>query len=85
MRSIGRHRYGGGVKLSEWLDEYWRLDLASVTRTVAEPKDDWAENELLAPADRVHDTRPRSRTGLRRAARGPADPHRARLCACDTR
>lgn len=43
MRSIGRGRYGRGVKLSEWLDEYRRLDPASVTRTVAEPEDDWTK------------------------------------------
>ena len=47
------------MKLSEWLDEYRRLDPASVTRTVAEPEDDWAEDEMMAPADRVRDTRPR--------------------------
>ena len=68
---MGRRRYGGDVKLSEWLDEYRQLDPASVTRTVAEPEDDWAEDELLAPADRVHDTRPRWMNRARDIGYGP--------------
>lgn len=47
------------MKLSEWLDEYRNFDPTEVTRTVAEPIDDWQDEELFAPADRVHDTAPR--------------------------
>lgn len=47
------------MKLSDWLDEYRQLDPTAVTRTAAEPEDDWGGEELLAPADRLHDTRPR--------------------------
>jgi hypothetical protein len=49
----------GIVKLADWLDEYRNFDSAEVTRSVAEPVDDWQEEELLAPADRVRDTSPR--------------------------
>lgn len=60
------------VKLADWLDEYRNFDSAEVTRTVAEPVDDWQEEELLAPVDRLRDTRPRwldraQRTGYGRA------------------
>lgn len=47
------------MKLAEWLDEYRAFDQTRVTRTAAENIDDWQEEELLARADRVHDTRPR--------------------------
>lgn len=68
-------RYGGGVKLADWLDEYRQLDPSSVTRAVADRDDDWADEDLMAPADRVRDTRPRwmSRardTGYGRPGRG---------------
>jgi len=47
------------MELSAWLDEYRNFDRTEVTRKVAEPVDDWEDEELLAPADRVRDTRPR--------------------------
>jgi hypothetical protein len=47
------------VKLADWLDEYRNFDPEGVTRTVAEPIDDWQEEDLLAPADRMRDTSPR--------------------------
>jgi hypothetical protein len=47
------------VKLADWLDDYRNFDSAEVTRSVAEPVDDWEEEELLAPSDRVRDTTPR--------------------------
>ena len=47
------------MKLADWLDEYRNFDSAEVTRPVAEPVDDWEEEELLAPSDRVRDTTPR--------------------------
>ena len=47
------------MKLTEWLDEYRNFDPAGVTRTVADPIDDWQDEELFAPADRVRDTAPR--------------------------
>lgn len=47
------------MTLAEWLNEYRSLAVDQVTRRVAEPEDDWAEQELLAPADRVRDTSPR--------------------------
>ena len=59
------------MKLSEWLDEFRRLDPASVTRTVAEPEDDWAEDEMMAPADRVRDARPRWMSRARDTGYGP--------------
>ena len=46
-------------KLSDWLDEYRQFDTEAVTRPVADAVDDWEEEELLAPADRVRDTSPR--------------------------
>jgi hypothetical protein len=64
------------VKLADWLDEYRNFDPGEVTRTVAEPTDDWQEDEsLLAPADRVRDTTPRwlaraERVGYGRATVG---------------
>ena len=60
----------GDVKLSDWLDEYRHLAPDSVARTVAEPEDDWAEEELLAPADRMRDTTPRWRTRAERVGYG---------------
>jgi hypothetical protein len=47
------------VKLTEWLDEYRNFDPDGVTRPAADPIDDWEEESLLAPVDRVHDTAPR--------------------------
>ncbi|MGH2416990.1 MAG: hypothetical protein ACRDFY_01520 [Candidatus Limnocylindria bacterium] len=47
------------MKLADWLDEYRNFDPDEVARTVAEPIDDWQEEDLLAPADRVRDTSPR--------------------------
>ena len=49
------------VKLADWLDEYRLLGSDDVERRVADPVDDWGEQELLAPADRVRDTTPRWR------------------------
>jgi hypothetical protein len=45
--------------LSDWLNEYRQFDADEVTRPVADAVDDWEEEELLAPADRVRDTSPR--------------------------
>jgi hypothetical protein len=47
------------VTLREWLDGYRRFDPGSVRRMVAEPEDDWAEQDLFAPADRRRETTPR--------------------------
>ena len=47
------------MKLADWLDEYRKFDPNEVTRTVAEPIDDWQEESLLAPDDRVRDKSPR--------------------------
>ena len=46
-------------KLSDWLDEYRRFDTEAVTRRISDDVDDWEEQELFAPADRVRDTSPR--------------------------
>ena len=46
-------------KLADWLDEYRQFDTEAVTRPVADAVDDWVEQELLAPTDRVRDTSPR--------------------------
>jgi len=62
----------GVVKLADWLDEYRNFDADEVTRTVAEPVDDWQEEELLAPADRLHDTNPRWLDRARRIGHGRA-------------
>jgi hypothetical protein len=48
-----------GVKLADWLDEYRNFDSSEVKRSVAEPVDDWEEEQLMAPPDRLRDTRPR--------------------------
>jgi hypothetical protein len=45
--------------LSDWLNEYRQFDADQVTRPLTEAVDDWQEEELLAPADRVRDTTPR--------------------------
>lgn len=61
------------MKLTEWLDEYRNFDPAGVTRPVADPIDDWEEEEsLLAPVDRARDTTPRWRTRAERVAYGRA-------------
>ena len=58
------------MKLSDWLDEYRNLPPDSVVRTVAEPDDDWGDEDLFAPADRLHDTTPRWRTRAERVGYG---------------
>ena len=58
------------VKLTAWLDEYRNLSPDSVVREVAEPEDDWEEQELLASPDRVRDTTPRWRTRAERVGYG---------------
>jgi hypothetical protein len=45
--------------LSDWLNEYRQFDADQVTRPQSEAVDDWQEEDLLAPADRVRDTTPR--------------------------
>jgi len=57
------------VKLSDWLDEYRTLP-TEVDRTVAEPDDDWEEQELLAPSDRLRSTEPRWRERASRVGYG---------------
>jgi hypothetical protein len=52
------------------LEEYRAFDPDSVVRTVAEPVDDWEEQSLLAPPDRLHDTRPRWRDRAMRIGYG---------------
>jgi hypothetical protein len=59
------------VKLSDWLDEYRAFDPETVQRTVAEPIDDWHEEELLAPDDRVRDPTPRWRQRAAGVGYGP--------------
>jgi hypothetical protein len=59
------------VKLSEWLDEYRAFDPETVQRTVAEPIDDWQEQELLAADDRVRDPTPRWRRRAESVGYGP--------------
>lgn len=58
------------MKLSDWLDEYRRLEPDSIVRQVAEPEDDWEDPGLLAPADRLHDTSPRWRDRAERVGYG---------------
>ncbi|MEO5986893.1 MAG: hypothetical protein ABIW50_08135 [Candidatus Limnocylindria bacterium] len=53
------------MRLADWLDEYRTLPTEGFARPVPEP-DDWEEQDLLAPADRVPDRSPR---WLRRAER----------------
>lgn len=62
------------MKLADWLDEYRSFDPAAVTRTVAEPVDDWEEEDLLAPADRLRDTSPRWLERAERVGYGQATP-----------
>ena len=48
------------MKLADWLDEYRSLPTEEIARpTAAVDDDDWAEQELLAPADRVRNKSPR--------------------------
>jgi hypothetical protein len=58
------------MKLSEWLDEYRRLDPDSIVRHVAEPEDDWEDPGLYAPDDRMQDTSPRWRERAQRVGYG---------------
>ena len=58
------------MKLADWLDEYRNLPTDSVVRSVAEPVDDWDEEELFAPADRLHETTPRWRERAQRVGYG---------------
>jgi hypothetical protein len=60
------------MKLSDWLDEYRKLPSDSVVRRVAESEDDWAEEALFAPADRMRDTTPRWRERAERVGYGRA-------------
>jgi hypothetical protein len=69
-RSIAPRRLPS-VKLSEWLDEYRAFDPETVQRTVSVPIDDWQEQELLAPDDRVRDPTPRWRRRAERVGYGP--------------
>jgi hypothetical protein len=47
------------VSLTEWIDEYRRVDPNDVNRPKVDSVDDWEEPDLLAPVDRVRDTEPR--------------------------
>jgi len=47
------------VKLADWLDEYRALPAEEDARPTTAAEDDWEEQDLLAPADRVRDTSPR--------------------------
>jgi hypothetical protein len=60
--------------LSDWLNEYRQFDSAKVTRPVADAVDDWEEQELLAPADRMRDPTPRWRERAERVGHGRATP-----------
>jgi hypothetical protein len=59
------------MNLSEWLDEYRRLDRDSIVREVAEPEDDWEDPGLYALADRLQDPSPRWRERAQRVGYGP--------------
>jgi hypothetical protein len=58
------------MKLSEWLDEYRRLEPHTIERRVAEPEDDWEDPGLIAPADRLRVTSPRWRERAERVGYG---------------
>jgi len=60
----------GAVKLSDWLDEYRSLPTDGFERPVAESTDDWEEQDLLAPADRLRSTEPRWRERASRVGYG---------------
>jgi hypothetical protein len=60
----------GGVTLAEWLDEYRSFSPESVVRPVAEPEDDWEEQDLFADPDRPRDTTPRWRERAERVGYG---------------
>jgi hypothetical protein len=59
------------VTLAEWIDEYRRVDPDDVTRPQVDAVDDWEDEELIAPADRLHDTRPRWMDRARATGYGP--------------
>lgn len=60
----------GRVTLTEWLEEYRNLAPDSVVREVAEPEDDWEEEDLIASPDRPRDTTPRWRLRAERVGYG---------------
>ena len=59
------------MTLAEWIAEYRRVDPDEVTRPEVDAVDDWAVEELLAPADRMHDTKPRWMERARSVGYGP--------------
>jgi len=59
------------VTLAEWIAEYRRVDPDEVTRPEVDAVDGWAEEDLLASADRMHDTRPRWMERARSVGYGP--------------
>ncbi len=58
------------MKLSDWLDEYRNYDPHGFERPVVERVDDWEEQDLLAPADRLRSTEPRWRERAARVGYG---------------
>ncbi len=58
------------VSLAEWIDEYRRVDPNDVNRPDVDEVDDWQEPDLLAPVDRVRDTKPRWMDRARSAGYG---------------
>ena len=60
------------MKLTDWLDEYRNLPVEEVVRPSHEAEDDWAEQDLIADPDRVHDTSPRWLKRAERAGYGRA-------------
>lgn len=59
-----------GVNLADWLEEYRSLPTDAFERPVAESTDDWEEQDLLAPADRLRSTEPRWRERASRVGYG---------------
>src|SRR3990170_296541 len=58
------------MKLSDWLHEYRTLPTEGFERSAADAGDDWEEQDLLAPSDRVRSTEPRWRERASRVGYG---------------
>ena len=59
------------MTLAEWIAEYRRVDPDEIARPEVDAVDDWANEELMAPADRLRDEKPRWMERARIVGYGP--------------
>ena len=71
MRTSNAARYPRPVTLAEWIAEYRRVDPDDVVRPEVDAVDDWEHEDLMAPADRPRDVKPRWMERARIVGYGP--------------